>query len=83
MIEADKTDKIIQCNQDVFDKLFNMMEKITERIVLMENVLWMLRMNHKRKMENGPWKENGKWQMKWKMTNEMENEKWNEKLEVK
>ena len=38
-IETDKTDKIIQYNQDVFDKLFGMMEKITERIVLMENVM--------------------------------------------
>ena len=39
LVEAEKTEKIIQYNQDVFDKLFNMMEKITERIVLMENVL--------------------------------------------
>ena len=39
LIEADNTEKMIQYNQDVFDKLFNMMEKITERIVLMENVL--------------------------------------------
>ena len=42
LIEADKTDKIIQYNKDVFDKFVNMIEKITEWSVLMENVLWML-----------------------------------------
>ena len=37
--EAEKSEKIIQNNQEVFEKLFNMMEKMTERIVQMETVI--------------------------------------------
>ena len=33
------TDKEIKYNQEVFDKLFGMIEKMSERIVQMENVL--------------------------------------------
>ena len=37
--ESENNDKIIKYNQEVFDKLFGMIEKMTERIVQMENVL--------------------------------------------
>ena len=37
--ETDKNEKIIQNNQEVFETLFNMMEKMTERIVQMETVI--------------------------------------------
>jgi hypothetical protein len=36
--ETDKNEKIIQNNQEVFEKLFNMKEKKKERIVQMETV---------------------------------------------
>ena len=39
MPEEENNDKQINYNQEVFDKLFVMIEKITERIVLMETVI--------------------------------------------
>ena len=39
MPEEDKNEKVINYNQEVFDKLFGMIEKITERIIMMENVI--------------------------------------------
>ena len=32
-------EQIIKYNQEVIEKLFNMMEKMTERIVQMENII--------------------------------------------
>jgi hypothetical protein len=37
--ETETNDKMIQNNQEVFEKLFQMMEKMTERIVQMESVI--------------------------------------------
>ena len=39
MPEEDKNEKQIKYNQEVFDNLFGMIEKITDRIILMENVI--------------------------------------------
>ena len=64
--ENDKNEKIIQNNQEVFEKLFNMMEKMTERIVQMETVIWIIM-----EMKNGNEKSSTKW--KWIMDNEMQN----------
>ena len=45
--EGEKSEQIINYNQEVIEKVFNMMEKMTERIVQMENIIWMIM-----KMEN-------------------------------
>ena len=37
--EGEKSEQIIKYNQEVIEKLFNMMEKMTERIVQMENII--------------------------------------------
>ena len=37
--ETDKNEKMIQNNQEVFERLFNMMEKMTSRIVQLETVI--------------------------------------------
>ena len=39
MNEAEKSEQIIEYNQEVIEKLFNMMEKMSERIVQMENII--------------------------------------------
>ena len=48
MHETDKIDKMIQNDQEVFERLFHIMEKMTEGIVQMESVIWMII-----EMENG------------------------------
>ena len=42
MNEGEKSEQIIKYNQEVIEKLFNMMEKMSERIVQMENIIWMI-----------------------------------------
>ena len=43
--QEDKNEKQINSNHDVVDKLFGMIEQMTKRMVLMENVI-LMKMKH-------------------------------------
>ena len=71
MVEPEKTTTY---HQEVFDKLFGMIENISERVVHIETVNWTKIIENYENYEENHEKINDKWNQKWKIN--WQNEKW-------